>query len=462
MSQNKRNKNKKKVGKNRSKRLEPALSKATRPSRRLVKSFLPDMGSNQLYQDFVQESLEIINKIINQLRVFPDSQPLEVFIKEWTISLANMQETAKLVTGKKIQDLFEGVSDFIDQVASSAKGMQSVSRLFFSQLWSAFKLTFEELQLSGKEDEGLFQLHKIISLLRKNKMVEAQQQLSEKFVSDKMTFPDSENKADNHMFLASPSSLPISPSKIDMLTVACEEILQEIRIYNEKFQENRESQQFILALQNAVSRLKDEIRGLRLFPLQDVTYKLPRFVRDLANEFKKEISLSIEGEAIKADRLLFSVLEDILIHLIRNACDHGIELPEERRKNCKSLPGQISIKFLSSDSEALRIEIFDDGEGIDHTQIMEKAIETGLLQQQQLIKMTRDEVLELIFKPGLSTAPTISQISGRGIGMDLVLNHVQKIGGKIHLWSEKGRGTKFIIQVPRILKLSDLDKDVPK
>lgn len=198
--------------------------------------------------------------------------------------------------------------------------------------------------------------------------------------------------------------------------------------------------------------LQLSIMKARLVPLSKLFNKIPRMLRDLCNEFKKEIKLTIEGEATELDRSLIESLHDPLVHIIRNSVDHGIETPEERERLGKTRQGILSIKAYNEGNHVI-IEVFDDGKGIDVQAIKEKVKEKGLIAENELMGISDKDAMNLIFIPGLSTAKKVSSVSGRGVGMDVVRTNIEKMNGQVYIDSEYGKWTKLTIKLPLTLAI---------
>ncbi len=203
----------------------------------------------------------------------------------------------------------------------------------------------------------------------------------------------------------------------------------------------------INGMSRTVSDLQDAVMKLRMQPVKKIFSKFPRIVRDLAKKLNKKVQLILEGEDTEIDRSILDKLEDPLIHLVRNAIDHGIEPPEERVKMGKPEVGTIKLGAYQ-EGDRIIIYIEDDGRGIDPEKIKQKAIEKGLITPEQAANMSDKEAFELIFLPGFSTAEQVSDVSGRGVGMDVVAATIHALRGNIEIESQPGKGTKIIMKLP--------------
>lgn len=206
-----------------------------------------------------------------------------------------------------------------------------------------------------------------------------------------------------------------------------------------------------------IDRISDELQNavmsVRMVEIRTVFQKMPRIVRDIAQSTGKKMELYMEGEDTEIDKTIIEQISDPLVHLIRNAADHGIETPEERLSKGKPETGRIVLRAYNK-NKYVYVEIEDDGAGIDTEKIKEKVIEKGFVTMADADRMSRNQLMNLIFLPGFSTARQITEVSGRGVGMDIVKSNIAKIKGNIMLDSEVGRGTKFIIRLPLSLAVS--------
>ena len=190
----------------------------------------------------------------------------------------------------------------------------------------------------------------------------------------------------------------------------------------------------------------------RMVKIGKVFNRYPRVVRDLSKEAKKVINLNMFGEDTELDKTLIEEINDPLIHLIRNSVDHGIELPEVRKAAGKSETGNINLS-AEQDGNNIIISIEDDGKGIDPEVIKEKAVSKGLLSKERAKELSKQEIFNLIFLPGFSTAEKVTNISGRGVGMDVVKTNVAKLRGIINVESTVGKGSKITIKLPLTLAI---------
>jgi two-component system, chemotaxis family, sensor kinase CheA len=205
------------------------------------------------------------------------------------------------------------------------------------------------------------------------------------------------------------------------------------------------------SLDGMVDNLVDDLKGVLMLPCATVLGVFPKMVRDLARERGKEVELFIEGEAIEIDKRILEEMKDPLIHLVRNCIDHGIKKPEERKRLNKPAVGRISIRVSLKDSNLAEIIVTDDGAGIDTGRVLAAAVRKGIVAQDSANRMEREDLLGMVFSSGLSTASLITDISGRGLGLAIVREKVEKLGGTVMLASEPDKGTTFRMVIPLTL-----------
>jgi|OpeIllAssembly_1097287.scaffolds.fasta_scaffold02743_2 two-component system chemotaxis sensor kinase CheA len=210
---------------------------------------------------------------------------------------------------------------------------------------------------------------------------------------------------------------------------------------------NHDFSDALLSLDKHLRDLHDQVMGIRLMPLSVITERFPRMIRDIARSSGKEITFSIKGAEIELDRSILDLIGDPLSHLLRNSVDHGIETPQERVANGKPASGRISIS-VSREKDQVEIRIEDDGRGMNHDKIVAAAVAKGFISKDKAAVLSDDEKLLLICHPGFSTAEKITDISGRGVGMDVVRTAIQSMGGALSIITESGAGSYFLLRLP--------------
>ncbi|WP_439182006.1 chemotaxis protein CheA [Carboxylicivirga taeanensis] len=250
------------------------------------------------------------------------------------------------------------------------------------------------------------------------------------------------------------SSIRVNSNKIDELVNLVSELVT-IQAQLNLFAEN-DGNPAALALAENIQKLSRQLRdnafSISLIPLQSELMRFQRLVRDLSKELQKDIDFVIEGGDIELDKNIIEHLTDPLLHIIRNAVDHGIELPDERIQSGKSPKGTILFKAFYSGASVI-VKVMDDGKGIDPEFIRKKAIAKGLIDSST--ELTRKEIFELVFLSGFSTKEQVTDVSGRGVGMDVVKKKIGEIRGEVSLDSEMGQGTTLTLELPMTLSIID-------
>jgi len=220
----------------------------------------------------------------------------------------------------------------------------------------------------------------------------------------------------------------------------------------DKSNTNQQGKEAIEYLERITSSLHDAVMKLRMVPVENVFNRFPRVVHDLSRELNKEMELIIEGAETELDKTVIDEIGDPLIHLIRNSADHGIEEPDERVKKGKSPKGTIKLRAYH-DGNNVVIEVSDDGKGIDLHKVIEKAVEKGLVTANETQKLTDEQIISFLFEPGFSTKDNITDVSGRGVGLDVVKTKIESFGGTIEVNTKRDFGTTFLIRLPLTLAI---------
>lgn len=267
------------------------------------------------------------------------------------------------------------------------------------------------------------------------------------------THSSKEESSDKNQSHAS-TSLRVEISKLDkMMNIVGELVLVRNRLLSLSGAINNEAiLQSLTNLDLVTSDLQDVVMNTRMQPIKKIFGRFPRLVRDLSRNLGKEINLVLQGEETDLDKNLVDALADPLVHLIRNAIDHGIEFPNEREKESKSRAGTIVLS-ASQQGDHILLRIEDDGKGIDPIDIKAQAMICGVIDENSAKRMSDSEVFNLIFAPGFTTKKNVSDISGRGVGMDVVKNRITKLNGAVDVYSELGVGTVIELKVPLTLAI---------
>lgn len=239
----------------------------------------------------------------------------------------------------------------------------------------------------------------------------------------------------------------------DMVDLVGELVLSRNRLKTLRARlRDEELERAVTALDLATARLQGAVMRTRMQPIGKVFSRFPKVARDVARALDKDVELVVEGADTELDRNLVDALSDPLVHLVRNAIDHGIEPPAERMAARKPRTGRVSL-VARQQGDYVGIEVQDDGAGIDPERLRAKAREKGLIDPDAAARLSPEESLNLLFLPGLTTRDAVSDISGRGVGMDVVQSRIRELGGQIRVDSELGRGSRFILRLPLTLAI---------
>ncbi|URM31693.1 chemotaxis protein CheA [Cytobacillus firmus] len=278
--------------------------------------------------------------------------------------------------------------------------------------------------------------------------------------------PDVEEKADNASVMpkeekkapaakqVSNKTIRVNIERLDILMNLFEELVIDRGRLEQISKElnNQELHETVEHMSRISGDLQNIILNMRMVPIETVFNRFPRMVRQLARDLNKKINLEIVGADTELDRTVIDEIGDPLVHLIRNALDHGVETPEVRKANGKGEEGNVILKAYHSGNHVF-IEIEDDGAGINKDKVIKKALKNGIITEQTASALTDKQAYELIFASGFSTADKISDVSGRGVGLDVVKNTIESLGGSVSIDSKVGQGSIFSIQLPLTLSI---------
>lgn len=339
------------------------------------------------------------------------------------------------------------------EVIKTSPEVEEIEEGNFEQSFTVLFLTTETKETIKGLIEKVSEIHQVdiapYSLEKKEETKEEQKQGAE--VSKPST---QETKSTTTEKPKQSKTIRVNIERIDNLMNLFEEVIID-RSRLEDLSLKYRDKELTETVEN-LARVTEDMQGLmlsmRMVPIDQVFNRFPRMVRDLSKDLNKKISLEILGSETELDRTVIDEIGDPLVHLIRNSLDHGIETPEKRKQAGKSEEGRIVLQAYHSGNHVF-IDIEDDGAGINREKVEQKAIENGLISVEHSKQLTDEEVYHLIFASGFSTADQISDISGRGVGLDVVKNKIESLGGSIVVTSIPGQGSKFSIQLPLTLSI---------
>jgi two-component system chemotaxis sensor kinase CheA len=265
--------------------------------------------------------------------------------------------------------------------------------------------------------------------------------------ADAVAKDDEAGKGANQSIRVTVDTLEQLMTMVSELVLTRNQLLEIVRRHEES-----EFKTPLQRLSNVTAELQEGVMKTRMQPIGNAWQKLPRIVRDLSNELGKKIELEMQGAETELDRQVLDLIKDPLTHMVRNSADHGLETPEQRRAAGKPERGQIRLSAYHEGGYII-IQLADDGRGLDTGRIKVKAVAQGLVSETDVEKLTESQIHKFIFAPGFSTAAKVTSVSGRGVGMDVVRNNIDQIGGTIDVKSVAGAGLSFTIKIPLTLAI---------
>ena len=427
--------------------------------------------------DVILEGIDKLKEALQMLKdsqELPDMEEIEELLSRLDAVLKGESPTTSVSSegdGKKSASL-EGEVEFVDGISDKLK------ELILQYPDKDLAGILEEIILMPPDKRPMDVIPEIEKLIEEGKDVKdlikkKETQPQEKKEEEKREVPEEQKEPQKTVASKSPSSskTKTTPKKAEkkssetirvdvervenLMNLVGEIVLDRNRILRVTQDVEKECRteaveklvEAVTSLDRTVSDLQVAVMKLRMQPIKKIFSKFPRLVRDLARKLNKKVQLIIEGEDTELDRSILDKLEDPLIHLVRNALDHGIEPPEERVAKGKPEVGTIRL-FAYHEGDHIVVGIQDDGRGIDPEKVKKKALEKGLITPEQAAQMSDKEAYELIFLPGFSTADKVSDVSGRGVGMDVVASTIHSLRGSIEIDSEPGRGTTILLKLP--------------
>ncbi len=264
----------------------------------------------------------------------------------------------------------------------------------------------------------------------------------------------SKSSSNNAKKATTGKTVRVDINRLDILmNLVSELIIQKTRLEGiQEFERTTTYNEAIESLERITTDLHDAVMKVRMVPIETVFNRFPRMIRDISKDIGKEIVLTMSGEETELDRTVIDEIGDPLIHLLRNSADHGIEQVEKRAKLGKPAAGNISLKAYQ-DGNNVVIEVVDDGQGIDVEKVKNKAIERGLVKKEIANNLSQKDIIDFLFKPSFSTADQITNLSGRGVGLDVVKTKIESLNGSVEVETEMNKGSRFIIRLPLTLAI---------
>lgn len=415
-----------------------------------IRQYLLDL-KNLNNMDTVKKAVELSEESIEQ-KLFTDKAIVDdnskknkyeavIFFDEG----CNMENIRAFAVVHSLKNIAEDI-DYIPKDLVENKDSSEVIKK------EGFRINF--ITSKGFSDvEDLLSKTAVFRDMKLNKIEEINQSYSEKNISQQMGLGDKTQI----IKMIKQSIINVNVNKIDkLLDLMGELVIAEAMVVQNPDVQGLESDSFQKAarqLEKISDELQDVIMSIRMIPVSGIFQKMHRIVRDMSKKLNKEVELRLIGEETEVDKNIIENLSDPLMHLLRNSIDHGLESTEERKNSNKSSIGKITLEAKNLGGDVW-ISIKDDGRGIDKEKVLSKAKEQGLVNKPE-DQLTDKDIYSYIFMPGFSTKDTVSEFSGRGVGMDVVRENIDKIGGKILVDSLVGQGTNITIKIPLTLAIVD-------
>ncbi|MEM0367779.1 MAG: chemotaxis protein CheA, partial [Candidatus Nitrosocaldus sp.] len=409
---------------------------------------MSDISNNREYRElFMIEANEHIQNMNNELLTYEQDNSRE-HIDSIFRSVHTLKGMAGTMGYENIRILCKTIENVLDALRNE--------RLVFEKSVADILFTcFDILNKLVNDEHALIDISPYISSLSSILVNEKKIEVVNKEGEDDDSNKNNGNKNDiaNEANDKLPTTITVKLDDLDRLVDLVGELViakarfKSMIITTSSSNNNSVVEAQLTHLDRLISDLQYNVMKLRLVPLSTIFSRFPRLVRDTASKLGKEVRLEMEGSEIEVDRSILQAITDPLVHMIRNALDHGIESREERMGKGKEPVGLLRIT-ASKVEDRISITVEDDGKGIDVDTLKTKAIEKGLINREEAERMSDEEALKLIGTPGLSTAREVTDISGRGVGMDVVFKQVGRFGGYVKIESNKDVGTRMTLNIP--------------
>jgi len=428
------------------------VTKSTPPAEATSKleSRIPE-GMEEALSEFLSESYENLEQVDEELLLL-EHEPAD---PEIIASLFRTVHTIKGTSGffdfGRLETLAHAGEALLSKLRKDELPLENIHIDALFQMVDAFRSILDSVQENRTEGSG--DNSELVELLSNLRTSHDEMQHNPLQAADAQTH-DTSSEKEKTAPRTSESTVRVNVGTLDILMNLVGELVltrnQLLEQYKHTLSNDDMSAQ--QRLNELTRELQDIVMKTRMQTLNTIWRKLPRIVRDLAQSLGKEVELEMVGGETELDRTILSAINDPLTHLVRNAIDHGLELPEERRACGKSATGKLTLSAYY-EGDLINIEVRDDGAGINVKDTKKKAVDSGLITQAQADSMGIRTAMNLVFSPGFSTAKQVTNVSGRGVGMDVVLTNIEKLGGSVELDSEKGKGTLFHIKLPLTLAI---------
>lgn len=388
------------------------------------------MSENSKYRElFVQEALEHVETLSQNLLKYEEEPNSKELVDNLFRSAHSLKGMAATMAYEQILEICKHIEEIFDRFRQNEE-----------------RITVEKGNVIFYGIELMKQL-----IQDEKKIVNLQEFI--KYLKDPGSFQTNVESSDS----GSKTSSPIVKVRMDnldaIMNLVGEMMIVKIRLeQNVHLQMNDEAREIVANLGFLITELQHKMMQIRLVPIDQMFNRFSKMIRDISSSLGKEIKLEMNGSGIELDRSVLDAIADPLLHMLRNSVDHGIEMPDVRKAIGKPDAGTIKLLAIRKGNK-VEIQVSDDGRGMDIESIKTKAVEKNIVTSEQVKNMSDEEVICLIGTPGLSTAKQVTEISGRGVGMDVVMTQVKNFGGQVKILTEKGLGTTIILTMPLSLAI---------
>jgi len=420
-------------------------------------SLFVELEQNPHNKDIIGSIFRVAHSI-KGLAAFLNLRDIKDLTHELETVLANIRDDKLFANSTIINCLltgFDEVSNMVTRVRAGKSQVDDKNKL--AESIGAIK-RLSDLGIVGENKDISQALEDVAGVVEQiseqaEQLDKAGDQIIEEVIQDR------KNKAEQLTPAAMGRTMRVSEEKIDIFMQYVGDLIEVSESFNllqtrlnanSDTQLAREFKDINTSFNQLSDRLQKSLLAIRKVPARNLVQKIPRMVRDLANSLGKQVQVEITGQDVQIDKSMIEALESPINHLVRNCVDHGIETPEKRKKTDKNETGIVKIAISEQDDDVI-IKIHDDGAGIDPEKIRKKAVQMGLITAEQAAKLNDRDVLQFIFSSGLSTAKKVSDVSGRGVGMDVVRTNVESLKGTIDLQSTQGQGSTVTLHLPSSL-----------
>lgn len=417
---------------------------------------------DELIVEFLTETTESLNELDNDLILLEQDPDNDDLLSKIFRVMHTIKGTCGFLGLPRMGMIAHAAEDLLGLFRDGKLQASPASVSLILESLDTIKGILRSIEQAGKEPEGddsslINRLHEACS---GNEMIEASPEQIEAMVTapcsstEPQSVPENADPVPVQESSLAAQSLRVSVETLEnLMTMVSELVLTRNQILQvARTQKDTTLSTSLQRLNHIVSDLQEGVMKTRMQPVGNAWSKLPRIVRDISSELGKKIELEMLGQETELDRQVLEMIKDPLTHMVRNAADHGIELPEDRVDAGKPEAGKIKLSSWHEGGHII-IEISDDGKGLPLERIKRKIIENHLATEAELSTMSMNDIQQYIFHAGFSTAEKVTSVSGRGVGMDVVKSNIQKISGSIEMKSAEGKGTTFTIKIPLTLAI---------